>query len=180
MTTAEKGFDRAERKGTRRLIGVVLGLIALAALPGVAHAQVTDDLRLTLVFTGCEGDDGRVALSGAITGVGVDTRQGFQQNPDGSFAFESLFVLDGGTLRVNGGGQVQTFTVHPTSGVARFTFTGSFTIAEGTGVYAGANGSGAFSGRAVLVPDEGCPSGGRVAQVTRGDGNVTFDEPTPV
>lgn len=174
MNTTEEVLDRKGRQAIMRLMALVLGVIALVTLPGRAHAQAADNLKLVLVFTGCEGDPGRVILSGALSGVGTDLRQGFQQNPDGSFAFESLFLLDDGTLRISGEGQVQSFELEPRTGVARLAFTGVFTIVEGTGALTGASGGGGFAGRAVLVPDESCPSGAQAFQVTRGGGSVTF------
>ncbi|MDP8931325.1 MAG: hypothetical protein M3O70_22835 [Actinomycetota bacterium] len=179
-TRASGGGGRHREKGEsmKRIIGLALGLIALVALPGTAQAQSADDLKLVLVFAGCEGDPGRVVLTGPITAVGVDIPQHFRQNPDGTFAFESLMLFPDATLRITGGGRIESFEVHPRTGVARFTFTGSFAIVEGTGALEGASGSGTFAGQGVLVPDNRCRSGARVFQVSQASGSVAFVEPT--
>lgn len=167
-----------KRGSMKRLIGLALGLFALVTLPGTAQAQSAGDLKLVLVFAGCEGDPGRVVLTDPITAVGVDIPQSFRQNPDGTFAFESLMLLADGTLRITGDGRIESFDVDPRTGVARFSFTGNFEIVEGTGALKGASGSGTFAGQGVRLPDDRCPSGARVFQVSQATGSVSFAEPT--
>lgn len=169
---------REKRESMKRLIGFALGLIVLVTLPGTAQAQSAGDLKFVLVFGGCEGDPGRVVLTDPITAVGVDIPQRFRQNPDGTFAFESLMLLPDATLRITGDGRIESFEVDPRTGLARFTFTGSFQIVEGTGALEGTSGIGTFAGQGVRVPDNRCPSGARVFQVSRASGSVAFVGPT--
>jgi len=175
---AEKAPQRLRRGAMKRLTGLALALIVLVALPGAAQAQSGGDLKFVLLFAGCEGDPGRIVLTGAIAGVGADIPLGFRQNPDGTFAFESLMLLADGTLRITGDGRIESFEVDPRTEVARFSFTGSFEIVEGTGALEGASGSGTFGGQGVRVPDDRCPSGARVFQVSRASGAVAFVGPT--
>ena len=120
---------------TRGALAVATGL-ALAVLPGVAHAgnpAPAPAERFLLVLAGPPGQPGTVVASGAIADVGTITPA------DGDV---ETFVFPDGTLRLTTTSATRVELPRPPLCLTRFSSTGTWQVLDGTGRFAGATGSG--------------------------------------
>lgn len=160
----------------RRLLLVATMAAALMGLPGTARAgaETPVNQRVDIVFVGAQA--GVVTARGAIDGVGVVTEEN-TLHPDGTFHGTLRFQFLLGSVTTPFSGVVTEVDVDPTTCTGRFATVGQFTIASGTGAYAGASGSGRFSERGIFnaVPTaSGCSPTvqARTLLVTEATGSV--------
>jgi hypothetical protein len=117
---------------------------------------VPTNQRVDIVFVGAQA--GVVTARGAINGIGVVTEEN-TLNPDGTFHGTLRFLFLLGSVTAPFTGVVTDVHVDPATCTGRFSTVGEFTIASGTGAYAGATGSGRFTERGVfnaLPTPSGC------------------------
>jgi hypothetical protein len=138
----------------RKVIGLVIGLLALSAAPvnasapGTFHATVAEEF----AFFGCsfDVDPTTIDLCGTAKSHGQGKANtttlitGFDFGPNGCFldTHETTFWFKRGdalTVEVNG-------LLCPTGG-QNFNFAGTYDVLGGTGMYAGATGSGLVVGQ---------------------------------
>jgi hypothetical protein len=124
-------------------LALVVGIVAGVMLSAVPVSAQTGNQRFTVIISGQgEGDPdiSRVVAAGPIRGVGTVEFDETNENnlrfvfPDGSITFDAP-----------DGEESEEFNERTCSG--SFTFSGTFTITEGTGAYEGASGSGTFEGK---------------------------------
>ena len=124
-------------------LAVVLGVVAgMILTTGGATAETGGNQRFTVIVSG-RGEDGfdvaRVVASGPIRGVGT-----FEETEDPEVV---RFVFPRGSVLLDVPNAEESDDFNERSCSGSFTFSGPFTIIEGTGAYAGAEGSGTFEGR---------------------------------
>ena len=145
------------------LVGTVLGgQVAPAA------AATTGEQTLLLVV---RDDVATAYATGPISGVGT-----FTEDPDNLTLVSFIFEDGSITLFVPNDEEDESF--NELACVGRFTFSGRYTIVEGTGAYEGATGEGEFAGRGIFVgerTDEGCSEeGGSFFLFVRAEGTTTL------
>ena len=176
MTSVE-GRAASRRRPMRRALaaGVVMAAL-IAALPGPALGQTQNNQRFKVVSAGPPGAARTVIATGVITGVGSEV---ITSNPvSGTAGAVTLrWTFPEGTLFVTG---TYSFTnvLDPRSCRRTITLRGTWEITGGTGEFAGATGSGDFSGtnRIVLQRSNGScvPPPVVLVQVFHFTGNVSL------
>jgi hypothetical protein len=140
----------------RRLVLVAILAGALLAPAGPAAADADVNQRVRIAFAG--GYVGVATAAGRINSVGVVTEQS-TLNADGTFHGTLAFQFPLGWVTAPYRGAVTEVHVEPTTCQGRFATVGEFTLAAGTGAYAGISGHGRFSEQGIFnaVPTlEGC------------------------
>ena len=162
----------------RRLLLFATIAAALVGLPGAgpAAAETPVNQRVDIVFVGAQA--GVVTARGAIDAVGVVTEEN-TLHPDGTFHGTLRFQFLLGSVTAPFTGVVTEVEVDPATCTGRFATVGEFTIASGTGAYAGATGWGRFSERGIFnaVPTQsGCSPTLQVRTLllTEATGSVTL------
>ena len=148
--------------------GVTLGLFGLA---GPAAADDGGNQRFIVIISESDGDEtSQVIASGPITGVGE-----FEEIDENTVRF--VFEEGSITLHVPTEEESEEFDEATCSG--SFTFSGPWTIIEGTGIYEGATGSGTFEGTGRffgVLGEEGCSEeGGVFFLVVHASGHAELD-----
>jgi hypothetical protein len=136
----------------KRLCLAVVCIAILLAIPGPALAE-TGRQDFTITYSGrlaqaLSNDPGRrVVATGIITGVGEEEflSQGPGPSP-GTFVGASNLVFPDGTVGVVVEGVVEQRSFGPGGCFMRNTISGTYDITGGTEAFAGASGSGSFTG----------------------------------
>jgi hypothetical protein len=163
----------------RSLVFILSVMCTLSLMAGSAQAA-TGSQSFRFVFTADphSGLPGRVVASGLVKGIGTDTTIATQENPDGSETDTDLITLPGGTITIVDTDPADIFHFDPATCVARISGTGPFSVAGGTGDYAGATGSGTFTANGIVIfsrTDGGCSEEPEVFFASvRATGNLTF------
>lgn len=132
----------------RTLTAVIAAVVlTLSASVGPAAAENAPNQRVKITFAG--GHTGVAVASGVINAVGIAQEES-TLNADGSFFGTLTFRFALGTVVAPFTGQVTSVTVDPRTCTGQFTTIGTFTIAGGTGRYAGIGGSGSFTEEGVF------------------------------
>ncbi len=132
---------------TRLFAALILTVLLVGT--GSAHAQGRVNQRFTMITQG-EGNVGTAIAHGRFTGTGT-----FEETEE----HVGLFRFEGGTLTVLGLFDEESTEFDPRTCVGRFTTTGRWVVTDGTGIFAGARGSGQLSGRVTFGTNrtaEGC------------------------
>lgn len=133
----------------------MLGLAAVAAAAGpatagLAAADRTAAQSWVIVASEFGAGSGRLVATGPIHGIGTETVTTHVANADGTFTDTDLFDLPGGQVELT-----DTYTLditfNPTSCRYSFAVKGTYRISDATGAFAGATGSGAFTGRGLVI-----------------------------
>jgi hypothetical protein len=128
----------------KRIIGVAVGVGALACMAGSASA-VSGSEHVTLI-----GSDGsttpKVIAAGVVNAIGTDVPLSRAQGPGGAVSGVDLFVFAGGNVVVDTQEQVTSSVFDPRTCIDQIRFVGTFTVDGGTGAYVNASGSGTVSG----------------------------------
>lgn len=150
----------------KTLVAVTMMVAGLFWTAGPAMAATTGAERFTLFGSGD---------SQTVIATGIFFAQGESVPLDED---NDLFVFPDGAFRVN----------HPQTGgdesfnevacIGTATFSGTYTLSQGTGAYAGISGSGTYTGKAIFVAqrtDEGCSEeGGSVWVFVNARGTATL------
>ncbi|MDQ4132900.1 MAG: hypothetical protein M3179_06740 [Actinomycetota bacterium] len=153
-------------------MALVLGAVALTALPEAALGQTATNQWFRVVSAGPPGAARTVIANGVITGVGTEV---IESNPSGVATVKWTFPDGTVSVRID-----FTFAgdLNPTTCLRTLTLKGTWEITGATGAYAGATGGGDFSGtnRILLSRTEnGCaPPPVFLAQVFVFTGHVTL------
>jgi hypothetical protein len=134
------------------LAGLCTALVLFAAPAQAATGTQT----FKIVFSGDprSGVLGRVAAIGVINGLGTDETIAQDPHPDGSETDTDLITLPGGTITIIDTDPSEAFSFDPGACIATIgTSAGTFTVAGGTGRYAGASGGGTFTARGLVIFD---------------------------
>jgi hypothetical protein len=121
----------------RILLAGIVAAAGIGLVPGIASANPvhgTERIQITTV----NDQPGGVLARGLFTASGVDysrTNNDLLVFPDGAF-----------TAHHPSSQETQTFTLNPKTCLAKFTFTGPFTLRNGYGAYQGIKGSGTYVG----------------------------------
>jgi len=121
----------------KRVAASVVAIGAVAVVWAGSATGTTGSQRFS-ISGGNNG--GSVWASGPISGSGRDVVMG--QNAD-------KFIFAGGSVTVSHWATSQNQTVDPRSCLGRFTESGNYSIASGTGIYRGVAGSGTYTARGV-------------------------------
>lgn len=166
----------------KKVIGVLLGAVALVAMAGPASAA-TNNQRFTIVakFANDETVACRVVATGPIQGTGTCTT-----SDEGHNVTLIHIVLPNGTVELRAKEVSSTDQFNQAACVATFSFKENFRIVDGTGSYAGATGSGTDSGHglftAARTPDGCDPNQGTGVVAVNATGHVRLGSggsPTP-
>ncbi|MFP5317317.1 MAG: hypothetical protein ACLGI2_03370 [Acidimicrobiia bacterium] len=149
--------------GALALVGTVL---AGQAAPAVAATTGSQSIILVI-----RDDVATAYATGPISGVGTFVEH--PENPD-----LVTFVFEDGSVTFEAPSDEEDESFNELACVGRFTFSGDYTIVEGTGAYEGATGEGEFDGRGLFVgahTDEGCSEeGGSFFLFVRVTGTTTL------
>lgn len=114
-----------------------------------ASADTASPQRFVLVATDLSGT-GHLVASGPVHGVGTDTVISHTENPDGTFTDVDRFDLPGGQVVIHDTYRVELAT-GDRSCTTHIAVEGTWSIAMGTGAFAGATGGGTFTAHGVFV-----------------------------
>jgi hypothetical protein len=135
----------------KTLAAVTLVVAALFTTAGAAAAE-TGGQHFTIFAS--DGDNGTVIATGPVSGVG----EAITIDDD-----NDLFVFPNGTFKAFHPQTGGSDTFNEAACFGRSTFSGTYTLSDGTGDYAGISGSGTYRGRAFFVADRtdtGCDENG--------------------
>lgn len=135
-------------------IAVFLSTVAcsLFLVAGPVHAA-TGSQTFRFIFSADphSGIPGRVIATGLVNGIGTDDTIATQPNADGSETDTDRITLPGGTITIIDTDPADIIHFDPTSCIARLAGSGPFSVAGGTGRYAGASGTGTFTVNGIIV-----------------------------
>ncbi len=164
----------------KRVMGILFVQLLMLLGNGAAWAVPPDNVRF-LVTGRVEDPSATIIASGAISGIGTLTAESVDyRQADNTYHETDLAAVGGGTLTmsVDGRFDVWPFTLDPRTCTQRGTLTGVWTVTAGGGDFAGATGSGTFSGRFLTYANR--TPGGCDEQALKGFlagpmvGNVSF------
>ncbi|HVL27683.1 MAG TPA: hypothetical protein VM390_06020, partial [Acidimicrobiales bacterium] len=122
---------------------VALALVGSVLLGSTAPAVAATTGRQTFVVV-LRDDTSTVYGSGPISGIGT-----FSEDPNNSDLV--TFTFPDGSVTLAAPSTEESESFNEVACVGRFSFGGDYTIAHATGAYAGATGSGTFSGTGIFV-----------------------------
>ncbi len=157
-----------------RKLALVLGIVAGMVLTAVpVSAQTGGNQRFTVIISGRgEGtpDISRVVAAGPIRGAGT-----FEETDDPDVV---RFVFPQGSITLDAPSTEESEDFNERTCSGSFTFSGPFTIIEGTGPYEGATGSGTFEGKGRFfgrpTADGGCSEDGFFFLIVKVKGTVSL------
>jgi hypothetical protein len=131
------------------LVAVVTAVLLLAQVPAAVAAPAGRHNQWFLIFARVEGPTARLLGFGRLSGVGTLTAESATfDEPARSYEETDVIALEGGTLTVavRGSFRPWPFALERPSCTRRGTLTGTWTITDSGGGWAGAAGGGTLSG----------------------------------
>lgn len=143
MKRAKAGRPGLFEHRPRTTVGFLFGIVLIVFMTSPAMAQTPRTETFTIILAGGDNAPGTVVASGPISGVGKDVSIGGGDTH--AFVFPQGRVFTVATFTS------ETPTDDPLTCVQTDVFGGTFLITGGTGAFAGATGSGTFTGDGTIV-----------------------------